>query len=271
VFTRKIEDHLSKLSSEFREGRGVGEFLSREPKERSSWRWWRWRLAIVVESSSASFFISLCVLLNAVFVALHADRKINESTYNALLAPFLTIFNIEIILKLLALGFKLYLSDIYNRFDFVIILASDIDVFILWVNWNVDGSRVLSILRLFRILRLVRVMSKLRRMELIIDAFMNGMKEVVWILMIATLVLFMGGGHPHLLARRARGPARGDQGEVVHQRADQHAYTAPGDDAGVGRDRDHHREISPRELHLLRRLSHPVRAGHDGPLRGRLR
>jgi hypothetical protein len=43
-------------------------------------------------------------------------------------AAFYTIFLVEMIIKLLGLGFKEYIKDNYNKFDSIIVIMSTIDV-----------------------------------------------------------------------------------------------------------------------------------------------
>jgi hypothetical protein len=50
------------------------------------------------------------------------------STLDNLNTTFYAVFLFEMILKLIGLGIKNYMKDFYNKFDFMIVLISTIDV-----------------------------------------------------------------------------------------------------------------------------------------------
>jgi len=62
----------------------------------------------------------------------------------AALQVFTTIFTIEAVLKILALGLYKYLEEKWNCFDIVIVLLSLVEL-------GLDGVKGLSILRSFRL------------------------------------------------------------------------------------------------------------------------
>ena len=64
---------------------------------------------------------------------------------------FVVIFTIEIVLKIIALGFVSYAKSVFNLFDAMIVIVS-------WVEIFSSSTSGLSVLRTFRLLRVVKMM-----------------------------------------------------------------------------------------------------------------
>lgn len=67
----------------------------------------------------------------------------------------MAIFHLEAIIKILACG-VLYFRDAWNKFDFLIILITDITVFLSVLSYSNDISTVFIILRALRLGRIVK-------------------------------------------------------------------------------------------------------------------
>ena len=48
-------------------------------------------------------------------------------------------------------------------------------------------------IRMVRVFRLLRLVTRLKPLEVIVDAFVSGMKDVAWILVLCMLILFISG------------------------------------------------------------------------------
>ena len=85
---------------------------------------------MVSTSASFNFIISTAIVLNTVVLAM--DRYPNE-TSKMMLMDFLNfifyiIFLVEMIVKMVATGFRMYFKDNYNAFDFFVMFVSTIDI-----------------------------------------------------------------------------------------------------------------------------------------------
>jgi len=100
---------------------------------------------------------------------------------------FSIIFNIEAILKLIALGWH-YFKNSWNRFDFYIVLGTDIGFTLsLFIGFNI--STAASIIRAFRILRIFRLLRSFGKM--ILDALVYIVPQITNIISLIFLLLFI--------------------------------------------------------------------------------
>lgn len=108
------------------------------------------------------WFITVCILLNTVFLA--TDRyPIDEESVKTIEYANLTfycIFVIEMILKLIGLGIRGYCADRFNIFDGVIVILSTIEVILFYSGTS--GPSTGGAISAFRALRLLRVLKLAR-------------------------------------------------------------------------------------------------------------
>jgi len=91
---------------------------------------------------------------------------------------FLTIYTIEMFIKIMALGFILnsgsYMRDNWNLLDFLIIFTS-------YLPYVVDSNSNLTFLRSFRVLRPLRTISKLKKLKSLLNVIFTsiiGIKDI---------------------------------------------------------------------------------------------
>ena len=75
-------------------------------------------------------FINLCIIVNTLILA-QDDFDLQQwevDMFNISNYVFSSIFLAEMIIKLLALGFKNYFLDKFNAFDFFIVILSCLDI-----------------------------------------------------------------------------------------------------------------------------------------------
>lgn len=84
----------------------------------------------IVSSKAFSLAVTFCIILNTVILSL--DRYPMGATQMQILEGFNFFFNgvflIEMIFKLIGLGFKFYFADKFNTFDCVIVVFSVLDM-----------------------------------------------------------------------------------------------------------------------------------------------
>ena len=109
-----------------------------------------------VTSVSFNFFIFLLILGNTATLAAYSyDQSDLQEQVLELFNEFFTwIFFLEMILKLIGLGWDNYKQDGYNVFDAVIVIISLVD----WTLSRIPGLNAGSALNAFRALRLLRMM-----------------------------------------------------------------------------------------------------------------
>lgn len=147
----------------------------------------RRNLAALMEGNLARFFILLCILLNT--ASLGADHyMISASSANVLQTAnlvFTIVFIIEAILKITGDGFMRYISDGFNRFDFVIVCMSILELTIL------SGTSGLSAFRAIRVFRVVRIVRYLRSMQQIFSVVVKSLPSFSYIGLLLLLFAFI--------------------------------------------------------------------------------
>lgn len=155
----------------------------------------RRKVAVFIESKPIVRIIIGLIVFNAITLGLETDKVI-FSDYGVLLkwldTSFLSVFSIEILLKLFAYRWSFFKSG-WNVFDFVIVTIA-------WI----PASGPLSVLRAFRILRILRLLSVVPQMRRVISALghsIPGMSSVIGVLILifyvcAVLATKLFGQHP---------------------------------------------------------------------------
>jgi hypothetical protein len=80
-----------------------------------------------------------------------------KSILNYLNIGFSTIFLLEMIIKFIGLKISYYFKDLSNIFDFIIVIASWVEIGLFYGLENINNFRVLKALQAIRIIRLLRV------------------------------------------------------------------------------------------------------------------
>jgi len=144
--------------------------------------------------------IIVSILLNTLFLMFeHYDKSVKEKPYmsdawDATLIAAGWIFNIIFILEMLIKfycmkGFPNYWRVGPNRFDFIIVMSSIINIFL--DMFEIDIA-ILKVLRVFRALRVVRVLRRIPSVQLIIDAALCSITSIlnIFTFMMVVLVVY---------------------------------------------------------------------------------
>jgi hypothetical protein len=94
------------------------------------------------------------------------------------------------VIKLIAIEPRVYFSEGWNIFDFVIIIGSFISIFIS-ANTSLELRGAITILRSFRILRLLRLIKRGKSLQLIFNTFVITLHSLANIGALLLLFIFM--------------------------------------------------------------------------------
>ncbi|CAH1772803.1 unnamed protein product, partial [Owenia fusiformis] len=99
-------------------------------------------------------FVLLCIIANTAFMAADHHGMTEQFAYTLQIGNyfFTTVFTAEAVIKLVALGPKLYFKDTWNKFDFTIVTLSLVELGLA----NVKGLSILRSFRLMRVLKLAK-------------------------------------------------------------------------------------------------------------------
>ena len=121
------------------------------------------RVSWLVGSQGFEFVVYGLVGVNAALLLLQAalieTTDQNHEVYNTTVAMvFLLLYGVEMILRLLGLGVRGYMSCPWNVFDFLVTTTCHISMGLVFSNYFIEEHMsVIVILRLVRVLRLLRI------------------------------------------------------------------------------------------------------------------
>ena len=141
---------------------------------------WRQKLKVIVEDESKWYafgnMITLCIILNTVTLACdhHPMEASFEQNLEIMNFIFTIIFIIEMVLKIPGLGPKLYFSDYFNIFDFIIVISSIVELIMgppAFISGSDEGGGGggISALRSFRLFRIFKLAAKWKAMRQLLD------------------------------------------------------------------------------------------------------
>ena len=152
------------------------------------------KIKTLVESSWFQNAILIVIAINAVIMGLQTSASVN-----AVIGPVLVvldyiclgIFILEILLKLMAYGFRFF-TDGWNWFDLIIVVCS--------VFSGLAFLKVLRVFRIFRIfrtfkalkgLRAMRMVSRLDKLRMIIGAIGKSIPGISWTAVLLLLIYYI--------------------------------------------------------------------------------
>lgn len=143
---------------------------------------WRTRLGEWVESTAIQRFVIIVIIVNAVVLGLETSPPVMDAAGGLLIGIdtlCLTIFVVEIVLKLTAFGWSFFRSA-WNVFDFIVVSVALVPAG--------EGFAVLRALRVLRVLRLVSTMPQLRKVVGALIAAIPGVLSTGALLMLILYV-----------------------------------------------------------------------------------
>jgi len=137
-------------------------------------------------------FIMACILINTFTMALKYIEMPDDmlETLNICNLIFAAIFTIEMVLKLLALGWTQYIRDAWNKFDFIIVIGTLAGIIVEATGGIALGS-VASIVRMFRIGRILRLTKSMPEMRRIFESIISALPSMMNVMGLLGIFLFI--------------------------------------------------------------------------------
>ena len=139
-------------------------------------------LRTFLEGRAFQVTIVILIMINAITIGLETSEGIRNSIGHSLEGIdryILIIFCIEIALKLVAYGWRFFLSA-WNLFDFIIVGIA-----------LVPASGPLSILRTLRILRTMRLVKNIPKLKMIIESLIYSIPSIGWIVLLLLMIFYI--------------------------------------------------------------------------------
>ncbi len=128
-------------------------------------------------------FVIAVIILNAIILGMETSPALMSAAGPLIYAidyACLTIFVIEIALKIIARGGRFFRSG-WNLFDFVIVAVA-----------LVPSSQGLSVLRALRILRVLRVISVAPRLRRVVEGFVTALPGMGSVFLLMAIIFYIG-------------------------------------------------------------------------------
>ncbi len=143
----------------------------------------------------------LCVIICNVFVlALKYDGEPATWTLVQDVLNFICtlVFTAELVVKVYAFGMRGYYSTAWNRFDFVVVVTSWVDIVVRNYRWSATTDptplRLIRIARVVgRITRVFKASKVFPESAILIDTFTSALQGMSYVTMLITLILFIFG------------------------------------------------------------------------------
>jgi voltage-gated sodium channel len=143
----------------------------------------------IVNNKLFNFFIFSIIFLSAITIGIETYPGFANQYRHALLLIdrlIITIFSIEILLKILSNGKRpwLYFSDPWNVFDFIIVGLCLIPM--------VD-NHYFAVFRILRILRVFRMITVFPKLKLIVSALLKSIPSMGYVIMLIGILFYVYG------------------------------------------------------------------------------
>jgi len=147
----------------------------------------------LAQSRHFNEFVLFFIMLNTITLAIYWPGISGdiEDVLEILNYLFTLFFTIEMIIKLIGLGVKGYLSDSWNVFDGLIVIVSVVESLTSLASPSQEGGGAISALRAFRLLRVLRLLGQFESLRIILGTVITSLGDVSYLVIILLLFIFM--------------------------------------------------------------------------------
>ncbi|XP_063432636.1 sodium channel protein 1 brain-like isoform X1 [Mytilus trossulus] len=142
-------------------------------------------LNIFVSDPLFDLFVTICIVLNTLFMMLehHGQPQSLTTTLEVSNYIFTSVFILEAVLKIMSWS-KFYFKSGWNLFDFVIVIASIIDI-------SLSDIPSFSVFRSFRLLRVLKLAQSWKTMRLLLQIILNTLGSLGPLTLILIIVIYI--------------------------------------------------------------------------------
>jgi hypothetical protein len=156
------------------------------PKQYALWQF--------VNSNGFEYSILFLISLNTILMGIkyHGQSQTYSSVLEYINMLFTVVYTFECILKLFAWSPKYYFYEIWNVFDFIIVIGSLLDVTLhLSMGQNKYHGIDVKFLRMFRAFRLVKVLHRQHGIRTLLWTFFKSFQTLPWVLLLIALLFYI--------------------------------------------------------------------------------
>ena len=167
----------------------------------------RGKLLRLVDSQCFNNAIIVIIVLNSLVIGMQTSDSLMDSIgeiLDVLDTTFLTIFIIELIMRLIAYGTG-FIRRPWSVFDFFVISVA-----------LIPGAEAFSVVRALRILRALRLVSQVPTMRVVVEAMVRSLPGLGSTAILMVLIFYVGGVMTTVLFKSAFPEFFGDLGSSVY-------------------------------------------------------
>ncbi|XP_061544272.1 dihydropyridine-sensitive L-type skeletal muscle calcium channel subunit alpha-1-like isoform X4 [Phycodurus eques] len=159
-------------------------------KQARKWnRWLRRKCRVYVKSKLFYWWVIMLVFFNTLAIATEhhkqSERLSNwQDNTNSLL---LSMFSLEMVMKMYALGFSSYFMSLFNRFDCFVVSTGIFELIL--VQMNIMSVMGISVLRCIRLLRLLKVTRYWTSLSNLVASLLNSVRSIACLLLLLFLFI----------------------------------------------------------------------------------
>ncbi len=134
----------------------------------------------IIKIFTNEWLILAAILLNSILIFVMGFEGLHDNPFLSILDHFFTLFFIlEILVKVAFNGWRTYINNSWNKFDFILVAISIPSLFELLVN--IPDISFLLVFRLLRVLRILRFMRFIPNISQMISGIVRAFKASVFV------------------------------------------------------------------------------------------
>nr|XP_004661607.2 voltage-dependent L-type calcium channel subunit alpha-1S [Jaculus jaculus] len=159
------------------------------------WRQWnrvfRWKCHDIIKSKVFYWLVILIVALNTLSIASEHHNQPLWLTHLQDVANrvLLTLFTIEMLMKMYGLGLRQYFMSIFNRFDCFVVCSGILEI--LLVESGAMTPLGISVLRCIRLLRLFKITKYWTSLSNLVASLLNSIRSIASLLLLLFLFIII--------------------------------------------------------------------------------
>lgn len=148
-------------------------------------------ISTLVTSTKFELLITFLIILNTISLAVefaHMPEGLKDvlAIINYIFAG---VFLLEMVLKLIGLGFRVYLRDGFNIFDAIVVVLSFVEIILEAVTGG--GAGGLSVFRSFRLIRVFKLARSWKDLRELLETIMESLKKVSTAAVLLFIIIFI--------------------------------------------------------------------------------
>uniref|UniRef100_A0A8C5CGB3 Voltage-dependent L-type calcium channel subunit alpha n=1 Tax=Gadus morhua TaxID=8049 RepID=A0A8C5CGB3_GADMO len=152
-------------------------------------RFMRMKCLIYIKTREFYWAVMIMVSVNTLAIATeHHHQPYSLTILQDIISRLLLLmFALEMMVKMYALGPRMYFMSVFNRFDFFVVVCGIVEIILLWVQCITPLG--LSVLRCIRLLRFLKVTKYWKSLRNLVASLLNSVRSIACLLLLLFLFI----------------------------------------------------------------------------------